>query len=250
MNDKDKEKETASPGTMPNPAKKRSYTYKELVHGNVSIFYLIKYEIIFTLFSDMPGILGFKLRNFFFPGLFKKTGKGVVFGKSMTIRYPRKIEIGSNVVFEDYVTIDASGEDNSGLKIGDDVFIGRHTTIVCKGGDIDIGDNCRIGTDNILISESILKMGKYVFTGSKACMIAGGNYSFDLRDIPIFLQESASKGGIILDEDIWIGAACTILDGVRIGKGVVIGAGALVNNRIRPYTVNVGVPIEMIKKRD
>ena len=202
------------------------------------------------LFSTVPGALGFALRKMFFPGLFKKVGKKVVFGRNMTIRHPKKIEIGDNVTIDDYTVIDAKGENNNGIKIGSNVLVGRNTTLSCKGGDIEIGDYSNIGPNNILISESTLKMGKYVFTSGQVYMIAGGNHTFEHRDTPIWLQPSISKGGIQLEDDIWIGASSTILDGVRIGKGAIIGAATLVHKRIRPYTINLGVPAQLVKKRE
>jgi acetyltransferase-like isoleucine patch superfamily enzyme len=224
--------------------------YKELFLGKVSFFYFLKYELVMMLFSAVPGALGFALRKVFYPGLFKKVGKKVVFGRNMTVRHPKKIEIGDNVTFDDYTVIDAKGENNNGIKIGNNVLIGRNTTLSCKGGDIEIGDYSNIGPNNILISESSLKTGKYVFTSGHIYMIAGGNHTFERRDIPIWFQPSVSKGGILLEDDIWIGASATILDGVRIGKGAIIGAATLVHKRIRPYTINVGVPAQLIKKRE
>ncbi|NIM16950.1 MAG: hypothetical protein GTO45_33700 [Candidatus Aminicenantes bacterium] len=224
--------------------------YKEFFLGKVSFFYFLKYELIMLFFSRVPTALGFALRKLFFPTLFKKVGKGVVFGRNMTIRHPKKIEIGESVVFDDNTVIDAKGEDNNGLKIGNNVLIGRNTVISCKGGDIEIGDYSNIGPNNIIISESVFKIGKYVFTAGNVYMIAGGNHSFDRRDIPIWLQPCVSKGGIILDDDIWIGASSTVLDGVRIGRGAIIGAASLVHKRIRPYTINVGIPAQMVKRRE
>ena len=223
--------------------------YKELFLGKVSFFYFIKYEIIIMMFSWVPGALGFAFRKIFFPLLFNQIGKGVVFGRNMTIRHPKKIEIGDNVVFDDNSVIDAKGENNKGLKVGNNVLIGRNTTISCKGGDIEIDDYSNIGPNNIIISESTIKIGKYVFTAGQMYMIAGGTHTFDRKDIPIWKQPSISKGGIIVEDDVWIGASSTILDGVKIGTGAIIGAAALVHKRIRPYTINVGVPAEMVKKR-
>jgi len=224
--------------------------YKDMFLGKVSFFYFLKYELIMMFFSRVPGALGFALRRFFYRGLFEKIGKNVVFGRNMTIRHPKKIAIGDNVVFDDNTVIDAKGEDNNGLKIGSNVLIGRNTIISCKGGDIEIGDYSNIGPGNIIISESTLKIGKYVFTSGHVYIIAGGNHTFERRDIPIWLQPCISKGGIIMDDDIWIGASSTILDGVRIGRGAIIGAATLVHKRIRPYTVNLGVPAQMVKKRE
>ncbi len=223
--------------------------YKELFLGKVSFFFFLKYEILMTLFSWVPGALGFGLRKVFFKGLFKKTGRGVVFGRNMTIRHPKKIEIGDNVVFDDNSVVDAKGEDNQGIVIGNNVLIGRNTTLSCKGGDILIGDFSNIGPDNTIISESSISIGQYVFTAGKLYMIAGGTHSFDRTDIPIWHQPSISKGGIRIEDDVWIGAACTILDGVKIGTGAVIGAATLVHKRIKAYSVNLGNPAQVVKMR-
>jgi acetyltransferase-like isoleucine patch superfamily enzyme len=223
--------------------------YKEMFLGKVSFLFFIKYELIMLMFSWVPGALGFALRKIFYKGLFKKIGRGVVFGRNMTIRHPKKIEIGDNVVFDDNSVIDAKGEENKGLIIGSNVLIGRNTTLSCKGGDIEIGNFSNIGPNNTIISESIVKIGRYVFTAGHVYMIAGGNHSFDRRDIPIWHQPSISKGGIIMEDDIWIGASSTILDGVKVGTGAIIGAATLVHKRIKKYTVNLGVPAQMVKKR-
>jgi acetyltransferase-like isoleucine patch superfamily enzyme len=223
--------------------------YRALFVGRVSFFYFLKYEIVITLFSGISGALGHGLRKIFFPGLFGKIGKGVVFGKNMTIRHPRKIEIGDNVVFDDNTVIDAKGEHNAGIKIGSSVMVGRNTIVSCKGGDIEIGDYANIGANNYLISESILKIGRYVFTAGQTYIVAGGNHSFERKDIPIWFQPSVSKGGIIIEDDVWIGASCTVVDGVKIRQGSIIGAGSVVHKRIPPYSIALGNPAAVIKKR-
>lgn len=223
--------------------------YKDLFIGKASFFYFLKYEIIITLFSGISGALGHGIRKIFFPRLFGKVGKGVVFGKNMTIRHPKKIEIGNNVVFDDNTVIDAKGDHNSGIKIGHSAMVGRNTIISCKGGDIEIGDYANIGANNYLISESILKIGCYVFTAGHTYIVAGGNHSFGRKDIPIWSQPSVSKGGIIIEDDVWIGASCTVVDGVKIKQGSIIGAGSVVHKRIPPYSIALGNPATVIKKR-
>lgn len=223
--------------------------YKNLFLGSVGFFYFIKYELVITLFSSIPGAMGFLLRKIFFPKLFKKTGKGVIFGKNMTIRHPKKIEIGNNVVFDDNTVVDAKGEQNRGISIGNNVLIGRNTIVSCKGGDITIDDYSNIGPNNTLISESTLNIGKYVFTAGQSYIIAGGNHSFEDRETPIWFQPSVSKGGVNIEDDIWIGASSTILDGVTIKKGSIVGAGSLVIKNIPSYSIAVGNPAKVIKKR-
>ena len=223
--------------------------YREMFVGDCSIWYLIKYEIIVTLFSSLPGALGLVLRKIFYPALFKKIGRGVIFGRNMTIRHPRKITIGLNVVFDDFSVIDAKGKSNRGITIEDNVVIGRNSVLSCKGGDISVGKFSNIGSNNSLFSESVLKIGQYVFTAGHVYMVAGGNHAFARRDIPIWKQPTESKGGIIIEDDVWIGASCTIVDGVKIRKGAILGAASLAHKKIPPYSIALGNPATVIKKR-
>lgn len=61
--------------------------------------------------------------------------------------------------------------------------------------------------------------------------------------------EAFGKGGITVDDDVWIGYGATILDGVHIGRGGVVAAGAVVAKDVEPYTIVGGVPAKPIKKR-
>jgi len=61
--------------------------------------------------------------------------------------------------------------------------------------------------------------------------------------------EGVSKGDIIVDDDVWIGYDVTVLSGVKIGKGAVIAAGAVVTKDVPPYSIVGGVPAKLIKYR-
>jgi len=223
--------------------------YKRIHIGNSNFLFFIKYELIITLFTHINGAIGLLLRKIFFKKLFKKVGKGVIFGKNMTIRNPKNIEIGNNVIFNDFSVIDAKGDNNSWIKIEDNVLIGRNTTLSCKGGNIEIKKNANLGPNNTIISETTLKIGEYVLTGGHCYIIAGGNHSFEDKNIPIWKQPSISKGGIQIEDGVWIGATVTILDGVKIGKGAVVAAGAVVNKDVQSYTIVGGIPAKKIKDR-
>jgi acetyltransferase-like isoleucine patch superfamily enzyme len=58
-----------------------------------------------------------------------------------------------------------------------------------------------------------------------------------------------SRGGIIIEDDVWIGANSVILDGAIIRKGVVVGAGSVVRGELRTYTVYAGNPLREIGRR-
>jgi len=223
--------------------------YRELFIGENRVFFLIKYELVVLFFSWIPGALGFFLRKIFFPLIFGKIGQGVVFGRNITIRHPQKISIGDNSFIDENVVLDAKGKNNLGVVIGKNVIIGRNTILSCKEGSIFLDDYCNISANCSLLSETEIRVGKYSFLAGRCYLVAGGNHSFDRTDIPIMFQPSLDKGGISIGEDVWLGASVTVLDGVSIGRGTIIGAGAVVNESFPEYSIAVGIPAKKVKDR-
>ena len=223
--------------------------YKELFVGEENFFFLLKYESIVLLFSWIPGALGLFLRKIFYPLVFKKVGKGVIFGRNLTIRHPRKISIGNNTSVDENVVLDAKGIDNEGIVIGEHVIIGRNTILSCKGGSIHLDDYTNVSANCSLLSETKINLGKYCFLAGHCYLVAGGNHRFERTDIPIMFQPSLDKGGIMVGEDVWLGASVTVLDGVSIGKGSIIGAGAVVRESLPDYAIAAGIPAKKIKDR-
>ena len=166
--------------------------YSTLFIGRKGIFSFIKYECVTLLFSGMPGALGFFLRKVFYPSLFERVGKGVVFGRNITVRHPKKITLGPNTFIDDNVVLDAKGEENQGIAIGENAYIGRNTILSCKEGSIHIEDFCNISANCMLLSETEIRLGKYCFLAGQCYLVAGGNHTFDDISVPIMFQPSTS----------------------------------------------------------
>jgi acetyltransferase-like isoleucine patch superfamily enzyme len=230
---------------------KRSFfqKYRALVVGKKGWFALIKYELFTLLFSWIPGALGFFLRRVFYPFLLEEIGRGVVFGRNVTLRHPHKIKIGSNTFIDDGVVLDAKGENNRGIQIGSNVYLGRNSILSCKEGSIRLDDFCNLSANCSLLSETEIRLGKYCFLAGNCYLVAGGNHSIDDISTPIMFQASFSKGGIHIAEDVWLAAGVVILDGIELGQGCVIGAGSVVTQSFPEYTVAVGVPAKKLKTR-
>jgi acetyltransferase-like isoleucine patch superfamily enzyme len=79
-------------------------------------------------------------------------------------------------------------------------------------------------------------------------MIVANSHRIERTDIPIQDQGYSAKG-IQIEDDVWIGANTTILDGVKISRGAVVGAGATVTKDVPPYSIVVGVPAQVKKYR-
>ncbi len=140
---------------------------------------------------------------------------------------------GSKIIIEDDVKIDAFVKIKPAGGLGD-VRIGRNSTInsgvvIYSGNGVDIGEDVLIAAN---------------------CTLAPVNHAFQSKKIKIVHQGfQAGKGGIVIEDDVWIGANCVILDGAVLRKGCVVGANSLVNAELAPYSINLGSPARQVGMR-
>ncbi len=158
------------------------------------------------------------------------------------------------------------------LQLGKNVFIGDRTTIFQDrdGGKVTLGDRVHL-YENIYIQTGeagtvVIGNGTHVqphcqFSAYKAPIKIGCNvqiaphcafypYAHGIApNRPIHGQPLTTKGGIIIEDDVWLGYRTIVLDGVRIGKGAVIGAGSVVTKNIPAGAIAVGVPARVIRLR-
>jgi acetyltransferase-like isoleucine patch superfamily enzyme len=222
--------------------------YQELVLGTRGLGSLIKYELITTLFGPIPGAGGFLFRKIFYRSLFKKAGRNVVFGRSITIRHPHKISLGDNVVIDDYAVLDAKGSGNNQIAIENNVIVGRGSVISCKNGSIWIGENTNIAMNCFIQSAKEVRIGKNVLFAAFCYVIGGGDHSTDRTDIPIIAQKQVVKG-ITIEDNCWIGAGVKVQDGIVIGRDSIIGSGAVVTKDVPEFSIAAGVPAKILKNR-
>lgn len=225
--------------------------YQELVLGRSGLGALIKYELITMLCTAMPGALGVLLRKSLFPFLLGSSGRNVVFGRNVTIRHGHKIHLGDNVVIDDNVVLDAKGSANEGIRIGSHVILSRHAVLSCKDGNLSIGDNVTVGMNTLMhaCAGSDVVIGEYTIIAAFVYIIGGGPYRTDRLDIPMKQQGIVAKGGVQIERDVWIGSSVQILDGVRVGQGSILAAGAVVTKSVDEYAIVGGVPARFIKSR-
>jgi acetyltransferase-like isoleucine patch superfamily enzyme len=221
--------------------------YAALVVGRPGWVALIKYELIVTFTQGCPGALGLALRKALYPALLGSCGRNVIFGQNVVLRHPHKIHIASDVVIDDNCLLDAKGDSNRGIRIGNGVFVGRNTILSCKNGDIELADGANIGFNCELFSASRVSVGAGVLMAAYSYVI-GGDHDFSDPSKSVLAQERTSKG-VTIGAGVWIGAGAKIFDGVSIGEHAVIGASAVVREEIPPYAIAVGIPARVVSSR-
>lgn len=212
--------------------------YEDFYVGKAGLAALMRYEFVAALLSWMPGAAGLVLRKLFYRSIFRSMGADAVWGRNIVLRHPNKITIGSRVAVDDNCLLDAKGGGDMGIRISDDVLIARSTILQCKGGGISIGAHTTIGSQTQIASVGGTIIGKNVMISGQ-CYLGGGRYRTDDPNTPIAQQGLYSKGAILIEDDVWIGAGVIVQDGACIGRGSVIGAGAVIRDDVPEMTVVV-----------
>lgn len=180
-------------------------------------------EIWIALFAWIPAPIGMAMRLAAWRWFFRRCGTAR-FGRSLDIAGMRNISIGN------------------GCRIG------RGSFLTAGNGKLELAENvaisplCNIGADN-----GEIEIGKNVAIGP-GTVIRAANHRFATRDLPI-IGQGHEPGRVKIEEDVWIGANCVILPDVAIGRGAIVGAGAVVTRNVGPYAIVGGVPARQIGMR-
>lgn len=137
------------------------------------------------------------------------------------------------------------------IEIGDRVSIDSFVKIKPAGGAGDL----RIGASTTINSGCVFYTGNGIVIGRRCaiaanCTFAPVNHAVDDRNAPIIAQGfMPSRGGIHIEDDVWIGANVVVLDGAVLRRGCVVGAGSVVRGEIPPFAICVGAPARVIRYR-
>jgi acetyltransferase-like isoleucine patch superfamily enzyme len=162
--------------------------------------------------------------------------KNIFIGKNSTICKHTTLEVD---------TIDIS---ESKIVIGDNTLISSFAILRTYGGTIKIGNSCFVNSFSILYGHGDLTIGNGCLIGPQVTIVPA-NYGFQERDVPFRLQTPTMEG-ITIEDNVWIGAGVTILDGCTIGESSIVAAGAVVTKSIPPYSIFAGVPAKKIGIRE
>ena len=222
--------------------------YLDLQVGDTGLLGLAKYELLASFGAILPGAVGLVFRKLFWPRLFADCGRGVVWGRNVVLRHPGKMSIGEGVLVDDHCFFDAKGSSDGAFRIGRDVLVSRGCVVSGKGGDLDVGDRVNIG-----VGCQIWSMGGLTIEAdcrlAGNCYVGGGAYDPDGPvDVPIS-EQAVVPEPVSIESDCWLGAGVVVLAGVTIGRGSIVGAGSVVTRDLPPYSIAVGAPAKVIRRR-
>jgi acetyltransferase-like isoleucine patch superfamily enzyme len=143
-------------------------------------------------------------------------------------------------IFRRGVVVDTRLSGGGQIILGKNVQIEFGVTLQSHGGKIVIGDDSYVGANCVLYGHGGLTIGCDVMIAAGSIIIpANHNY---IKKSDLIKNQGESRKGITIQNDVWVGAGCLILDGVTISTGAVIAAGSVVNRSTVSYSISRGVP--------
>ena len=207
-------------------------------------------QLLYMLFGWVPTVIGIGLRAVLYRLILRMDGIAAI-ENGVRLRYADHIHLGANVYLDQGSYLHACPK---GIRIGDNTLV-MHGAVLhvynfrdLPHAFIHIGRDSLIGEYNVLRGQGGITIGERVYLAPLVQILAV-NHVFDDPTRPI-IDQGITAEGIVIEDDVWLGAGAIITDGVRVGKGAVVAAGSVVTKDVLPHTVVGGVPAKLIKTID
>ncbi len=209
--------------------------------------YLLE-QSLYALLGWIPTVAGIGLRSIFYRAIMHMEGAAAI-EAGVRLRFANHIHLGHGVYLDQGTYLHATP---NGIRIGARSIV-MHGAVLhvynfrgIPHSGITIGEDCLIGEYSVIRGQGGVTIGKRVYT-SPFTQIIAVNHVFEDPARP-FIEQGLTAEGIVIEDDVWLGAGAVITDGVRVGAGAVVAAGAVVTKDVPPHTVVGGVPAKIIKK--
>lgn len=208
--------------------------------------YILEQTLYFAA-GWVPTILGIGLRGLLYRLILHMEGWAAI-ENGVRLRFADHIWLGNGAYLDQNTYLHACP---NGIRIGPNTIV-MHGAILhvynfrdLPNSGIMIGKDSLIGEYSVIRGQGGVKIGDRVYT-SPFTQIIAVNHVFDDPRRP-FIEQGITAEGIVIEDDVWLGAGAVITDGVRVGKGAVVAAGAVVTRDVPEHTVVAGVPAKAIK---
>jgi acetyltransferase-like isoleucine patch superfamily enzyme len=220
------------------------WNYVQRSTGERSLARFLWQGTVLTLLYRLPTIWASILRGTVYRAVLGGIGSSCLIEADVRLQVPRRVFLGNRVFVGQYSYLDGQ---TSFLRLGDDVHLARFCTLRAGERGITIHDGAGINTRAYVDGNGEVEIGRNALL-SPGVQIISGNHVFDRTDVPIRDQGTA-YGKVTVGEDCWLGTNVIVLPGVTIGRGSVVGAGAVVTGDLPVLSIALGVPARVVGRR-
>lgn len=206
--------------------------------------------LVTSLVGWVPTVVGIALRGLLYRLILQMDGVAAIENR-VRLRFAGNIRLGDGVYLDQGTYLHATP---NGIEIGDRTIV-MHGAVLhvynfrsMPHSGIKIGRDSLVGEYSVIRGQGGVTIGDRVYT-SPFTQIIAVNHIFNDPNRP-FIDQGITAEGIVIEDDVWLGAGAVITDGVRVGKGAVVAAGAVVTKDVAAHTVVGGVPARPMKSID
>jgi acetyltransferase-like isoleucine patch superfamily enzyme len=156
-----------------------------------------------------------------------------------------RVSFGRNVRISMRARIEMYGGDR--IAIGDASIIQAGVVLISGGSSIAIGRECTFEKYAVVFGHGGVTVGDYALIGAHV-VITSVDHARDDVTVPS-THQALLRRPVVIEDDVFIGANATVLPGVTVGRGAVVGAGSVVTHDVEPYSIVGGVPAKVIGRR-
>ena len=204
-------------------------------------------QAVQALVGWVPTIAGVGVRALAYRLILRMEGWAAI-EKGVRLRWASHLRLGHGCYLDERVYIHACP---GGVEIGPGTMV-MHGAVLhvynfrnLPHAGIRIGRDSLISEYTVIRGQGGVRIGDRVYTSPMTQLIAV-NHVFDDPTRP-FVDQGITAQGIVVEDDVWIGAGAVVTDGVRIGRGAVVAAGAVVTDDVPAHTVVAGVPARVVR---
>jgi acetyltransferase-like isoleucine patch superfamily enzyme len=195
----------------------------------------------------IPRLAGNHLRSKLLGLRLAHLGDGAVVEKGVTFHYAERIRIGAHARIASNAVLRANTEHPDGVCVGRRTSILENVLINANRGSVVVGNNSWLGPYCLLYGNGDIRIGDGVLIAGHTSINTVSHHA-ERVDIPIS-EQGTEIAPVVIHDDVWIGLNAVILQGVTIGRGAIIGAGAVVTRDIPAWSVVRGVPAKVVRSR-
>jgi acetyltransferase-like isoleucine patch superfamily enzyme len=221
--------------------------YVERVSGRRALLPYLWQGLVLTLLGWVPTVAGSVLRGLIYRTVLAGAGSGCFIEKDVCLQVPLRIRLGRRVMIGEGCFLDAHSWTGQ-IVLDDDVWLSRGCYVLAQRDmEVRFGERAYIGHRCLFYGTGGIQVGQDVLLANDVQLICG-NHTFARRDVPIRTQPTVEQP-IVIEDDVWLGASVVVLGGVTVGRGSVVGAGAVVTHDLPPYSIARGVPARVVGVR-
>ena len=174
-------------------------------------------------------------------------GTGCHIDPGVSLQYPARIRLGDGVGIGRNATLRANTAANPGIALGQGVAINDAVVINANRGFVTLGERSWLGPFCFVCGNGGVTIGRNVLIAGHST-INTVSHTTQRCDIPINDQPVLTDP-VVIEDDCWIGLNAVILQGVTLGRGCIVGAGAVVTRSIPSWSIAMGVPARVVGRR-